>query len=192
MNKHEIVVAQLVALNLIPKIGLFPVSEELINKFIRLYGMGNGNKFEINYARKLAGLNLLKENLNRGGKYTSCKEGLIYVISNPAWPNVYKIGMTTDLNKRLSSYQTYDPYRQYKVESYEFVLDRAKTEKQILRDYNSDLTVGEWVSKDCYRSIIYSIRKTFNIDFTGLEVISHSSSDIKNTGYKVRINEQPF
>ena len=40
----------------------------------------------------------------------------VYVISNPAYPNLYKIGTTSDLKKRLGQYQTSDPYRGYKVE----------------------------------------------------------------------------
>lgn len=43
-------------------------------------------------------------------------KGFIYVISNPAWPNTYKIGKTYDISKRLNSYQTYSPNRDYKIE----------------------------------------------------------------------------
>ena len=40
----------------------------------------------------------------------------IYVISNKKYPGEYKVGIATDVNKRLGSYQTSDPNRGFKVE----------------------------------------------------------------------------
>lgn len=43
------------------------------------------------------------------------KCGYLYIIQNPAWPNWLKIGITDNLNKRLQSYQTSSPFRDYKL-----------------------------------------------------------------------------
>jgi len=51
------------------------------------------------------------------GKQRS-KEGFIYIISNTAFPNFYKIGVTNDINNRLRSYQTSSPHRNYRIEYY--------------------------------------------------------------------------
>ena len=42
--------------------------------------------------------------------------GYIYIISNPAFPNIYKVGIARDVTQRLNSYQTPDPERAYKLE----------------------------------------------------------------------------
>lgn len=41
--------------------------------------------------------------------------GYLYIIKNTAWPDWVKIGITTDLNKRLRSYQTSSPFRDYEL-----------------------------------------------------------------------------
>lgn len=46
------------------------------------------------------------------------KEGYIYIISNKAFPNFYKIGVTSNIKSRLRTYQTSAPYRDYKIEYY--------------------------------------------------------------------------
>ena len=46
------------------------------------------------------------------------KKGFIYIISNSAFPNYYKIGITTNIKSRLRTYQTSSPYRNYKIEYY--------------------------------------------------------------------------
>ena len=40
----------------------------------------------------------------------------VYVISNPAFENMYKVGIATDYKARLNSYQTSDPDRGYQLE----------------------------------------------------------------------------
>ena len=39
----------------------------------------------------------------------------LYAVTNPAWPGWTKIGISDDVNKRLSSYQTGSPFRDYAV-----------------------------------------------------------------------------
>lgn len=119
----------------LPKEGLFSITEDLLRTYVEVYSMfskGNG-KFVYSYARKLAGLTMLKINKQRGGNYITIPEGLIYLISNPAWKNFIKVGMTIDLDDRLKSYQTYSPLMDYKVEKYTFVQDRRKEEKELLK-----------------------------------------------------------
>ena len=41
--------------------------------------------------------------------------GYLYIITNSAWPNFIKIGITTDLDKRLQQYQTGSPHRDYRI-----------------------------------------------------------------------------
>lgn len=41
--------------------------------------------------------------------------GLIYVITNPAWPNWVKIGQSINITKRLNDYQTASPLRDYTI-----------------------------------------------------------------------------
>ena len=52
------------------------------------------------------------------------------------------------MDKRLKSYQTYDPHRQFKVEFYRFVEDKIAEEKKILNQYRTDLAKGEWIVID--------------------------------------------
>ena len=40
----------------------------------------------------------------------------VYVISNPQYPDEYKVGIASEPKRRLNQYQTSDPERQYKLE----------------------------------------------------------------------------
>ena len=135
---------------LIPLNGRFDISEEQLSQYIeyysQLHGRGNG-KVDRKYARKLAGLNLLKYKFSMGEKFSTCKEGLIYFVENPSYPDHLKVGMTIDLDTRLATYQTYDPFRKFKVKHYEFVLNRRLTEDKILNSFNVDIENGEWIKK---------------------------------------------
>ena len=91
------------------------------------------------YALKLAGLNLQKV-------VNSNYFGFIYCITNPAYTGYVKIGITNNVRKRLASYQTYDPYRSFKLECYRFVYDKRLVEKTLLQVYKTTLDKGEWVS----------------------------------------------
>jgi hypothetical protein len=73
--------------------------------------------------------------------------GLVYLIENPAFPEHYKVGMTINLKQRLSQYQTYDPYRKFKVFKYDFVLDKRSKEKELLNHPNIYNELGEWIKK---------------------------------------------
>lgn len=145
---------------ILPKSDVFEITEKLLQSYIEVYSRGSkGNsKFDPSYARKLAGLNLMNFNVTRGATKSKISAGLVYVISNIIWPNKLKIGMTIDLPNRLGSYQTYDPYQSYKVDHYEFVLDRRSTERALLQTFQIDADNGEWVSSDDAFKIIECVR----------------------------------
>ena len=138
------VIEELCDLNLITTIP-FVVTDELRAQYVKQYCKltgGNSKSLPSNnrkYALKLAGLNLLKF----GGNTES---GFVYCISNPSFPNHIKVGMTKDITKRLASYQTYDPFRAFKIETYRFVENKRNTEKLLLNKYKIDTDKGEWLS----------------------------------------------
>lgn len=138
----------------IPKIDVFQIEEKHIKGFMDVYKdvtHSNGrysSKSNQQLARKIAGVNLLNTNLERGATFKDMKSGLVYMIENPMYPDHYKIGMTIDLPSRLSQYQIYDPLKRFKVAKYEFVLDRRHTEKKILNHPDISLETGEWVMKE--------------------------------------------
>ena len=69
----------------------------------------------------------------------------VYVISHPAYPGEYKVGIAKDWKLRLNTYQTSDPDRQYKIEfKYETPWFR-ETERFI---HNKFENKHEWVKGD--------------------------------------------
>lgn len=60
--------------------------------------------------------------------YKSSKEGQVYIIVNPAWPDWVKIGMAVDAEDRCNGYQTSSPMRDYKLVYTVDTKDRRKTE----------------------------------------------------------------
>ena len=155
MNEKELnVLASLVKLDIVPKTGIFEVSENMIQEYIKFYHMLYGKtdnatatKSNTKFARRLAGRTLVQLNAIRGASYRSIKAGLLYLIENPAFPEHYKIGITVDVKTRLAQYQTYDPYRSYKIAKYDFVLDKSLAEKEILLGKSLEDGLGEWLLK---------------------------------------------
>lgn len=43
--------------------------------------------------------------------------GHLYVVSNPAWPGLVKIGAALNMRSRMWAFQTHDPNRAYKLEA---------------------------------------------------------------------------
>jgi hypothetical protein len=60
--------------------------------------------------------------------------GRLYVVSNPAWPGIVKIGSSGDLSKRLSDYQTGSPYRDYRMVAFSAVFQDVKRAEFDLHD----------------------------------------------------------
>jgi hypothetical protein len=133
---------------IIPPYSAFDITEEMISESVKVYGtlsIGGNKKFDYNLARKIHGLNLLKLKFSRGCKPKDCKEGQVYIIANPTWPDYLKIGMTVDTEDRLASYQTYDPHKAFYIKNYEFCLDRRSAEKGLLERFDVHLAEGEWI-----------------------------------------------
>lgn len=167
-DKINNILTMLINQNKLVKEGLFDITEQHLIDYIEtydeLYG-NNGSKLKtassLRYARKLAGLTFLKLKLERGATTATCKEGLVYLLTNPAWPEHLKVGMTTDLDKRVAVYQTYDPFRQYKVKHYEFVFDRRLAEKQILIHHKLNIEKGEWLKEVDAMLIVTSLTNEY-------------------------------
>lgn len=143
----------------IPENGNFEITEELMERFTELYHHNSGkeySKYTILYRRD-AGKSFLNLKISRGLKPKEIKEGFVYIISNPAWPDYTKIGVSVNINKRLSTYQTGDPLRQYKIDGYEFLSDRKYIEKKIISKFG--VIDGEWVETCKSRSMISYIRE---------------------------------
>jgi hypothetical protein len=62
--------------------------------------------------------------------YSKLKEGQVYIICNPAFPNWCKIGMAVDSQDRLKQYQTSSPYRDYELIKAYDTEDRREAETQ--------------------------------------------------------------
>lgn len=154
-EKEIAVLTDMIDKSIIPKSGLFTITEASLRAYLSIYhrlfgstSKSTDGKSNTKFARRLAGRTLLNVIFNRGGKFTDTDAGLIYLIENPAYPLHYKVGITIQLSKRLAQYQTYDPYRQFKIAKYDFTLDRYTQEKSLLaypEIYNEQ---GEWVLKE--------------------------------------------
>ena len=151
----------LITRDIIPPYKSFDITEDMLSEYVRVYGNldgGGKRKFEYGLARKFAGLNILGVKFDRGSKVRDCKEGMVYLIANPAWPDYLKIGMTIDVDDRLASYQTYDPHKAFYIKNYEFCLDRRSAEQKLLERFNFHLAEGEWVKYTDSLEIIKVLR----------------------------------
>lgn len=79
-------------------------------------------------------------------KQSLLKHGFVYVISNPAWQEWVKVGHSRDPERRLSSYNTGCPDRDYTLNGYVYFENRIEAEQTIhqsLEDGNFSRK-GEW------------------------------------------------
>lgn len=78
--------------------------------------------------------------------YGQVKDGYVYVITNPAWPEWVKIGMAVDDGDRVNSYQTGSPFRDYRLEGSVYFPNRAIAERMAhgLAEQQSEERRGEW------------------------------------------------
>jgi hypothetical protein len=58
------------------------------------------------------------------------KEGYVYAMYNPAWPEWIKIGMAIDAQDRLNGYQTSSPMRDYVLVYDIYFKDRLEAERK--------------------------------------------------------------
>lgn len=78
------------------------------------------------------------------------KSGYLYIISNKAWPGFVKIGVTENLTKRLQSYQTSSPHRDYVLEyslHHPRYLEAEKKIKDVMTYFASEIR-NEWYKVD--------------------------------------------
>ena len=155
MIRESLTIQTMVDSGVIDSSSIFQIQECHLESYLRIYHsifgktkVGCGKNTNVRFARRLAGRSLLKVNFDRGARFTDIKAGIVYLIENVAFPNYCKVGMTINLKQRLEVYQTYDPYRRFKVRKYDFVLDRCLTEKQILSNSNLFNEQGEWIKTD--------------------------------------------
>jgi len=76
------------------------------------------------------------------GKGDARPKKYVYVISNPAYPDMYKVGVATNAEARLNQFQTADPKRRYKLEFKTLTADYKTLEPHIHRKFDGD---HEWV-----------------------------------------------
>ena len=62
--------------------------------------------------------------------YDQVKEGSVYIMGNPVWPEWVKVGMAVDAEDRLNSYQTSCPFRDYVLYYSYNTEDRRKAESK--------------------------------------------------------------
>ena len=96
-------------------------------------------KKQIDFIQKSI-VNIIYENNNKSAK--GMKEGYVYAISNPAWPDFVKVGCSIDVYDRFSTYQTSSPHRDFELIDYVFTIDRTALESEIHTKFHSQ---GEWV-----------------------------------------------
>lgn len=72
-----------------------------------------------------------------------CKCGYFYIISNPVFPNMYKLGFSLDCVDRLNQYQTYCPNRDFVLEKYVAVTNARQVERLII-DFLGNRMKNEW------------------------------------------------
>ena len=94
--------------------------------------------------------NKYKDEIRQHGEQTRIKEGFVYLVENPAYPNWIKAGMSIDYEQRLSNYNRYDPECKFVIIGVKWVNDRRFIEK-ILLDRLADVSFGrkgEWFKVD--------------------------------------------
>ncbi len=86
------------------------------------------------------------EDLLAEGKSDDNGSGYVYGIINPSWHGWVKIGMTVDIEKRLSAYQTYTPTKDFEVLCKTFVENRRSGEGRahFLASTKAEECSGEW------------------------------------------------
>lgn len=142
----------------------FDITDSLLDKFQEVYcTITNTPKStkarELRYANKLAAMSFVKYKKSHN-KLNG--EGFLYIIENPAWKGLYKIGVSHDPLTRLRSYQTYSPYRDYKLLHYSFFTDTRKVESRLLGELPR--YKNEWVTlTSCQlKTLVIKLNKKIN------------------------------
>lgn len=96
----------------------------------------------LNEVRKRHQIELAKLNNSQ----TGIKEGFVYAITNPAFPNVVSIGCALDYERRVNSYQRYDPNQCFEIRHTKYFEDREAMESKVhtMLDDKMVLPKSEW------------------------------------------------
>lgn len=80
------------------------------------------------------------------GSKSSKGEGFIYLLVNDGFPGWVKCGMTVNLDSRLSSYNTNDPFKRYRFILHRKVADRRLMERSLITALSpiSSCVSSEW------------------------------------------------
>ena len=83
---------------------------------------------------------------NPSGIRNSTGEGVIYLVEHELYEGWVKCGMTTNMKKRLGSYNCSDPLKRFSVLLEKSVSDRRKSESLLIHNLKSkaSLSKGEW------------------------------------------------
>lgn len=119
------------------------ITKELITESLTFGTANFGRDSNRRYSLKLSALSFIKYNKSIGEK-SSC--GFIYAITNPAWTDYVKIGMSSDPKTRLANYQTYSPLRDYKLIHWSFWFNAREAEKMLHNSFPK--RINEWVVLD--------------------------------------------
>jgi len=76
--------------------------------------------------------------------FETVKEGDVYIMRNPAWPEWVKVGMAIDATDRAKNYQTYTPFADFKVSFKKRFKDRYVAEKAAHKELTRYPSRGEW------------------------------------------------
>ena len=116
------------------------------------------NKINLEGPKRKYVAQLLK--LNNETKYAAAKEGHVYIITNPAWPNWFKVGSSLDAVNRRNSYQTSSPKRDYKLEYKKYFNKRRSAESRIHIALSGLERSGEWFKTNDINNIKEVINAT--------------------------------
>jgi len=102
-------------------------------------------------------------------KLDSIKEGYVYAITNPAWPEWVKIGMAIDADDRCNGYQTSSPFRDYKIEHVVVTNNRraAEAEAHKAATKMAKEVRGEWFKLDIEQAKTILNNITIDLEKTG-------------------------
>jgi hypothetical protein len=102
---------------------------------------------KIDLVEKLAEIRSALTASNRKvGEQADIKEGFVYLIENEVHPQWIKVGMTTDYESRIGTYNIYDPFDKFKFVSLAYATDRRSKEQKLLEIFKSHslCSKGEW------------------------------------------------
>ena len=93
-----------------------------------------------------------KECVSRRQKHLSRNKerGWIYLITNPAWPGFVKVGRAVNIGKRLQSYQTSSPHRDYVIRYSREFRDVGRIERVVGNFFQSE---HEWYKVDVQKIV---------------------------------------